>query len=87
MPCPTCDHTLSRLFGDDGGGLSWWLCPRCGTTIRRPEGQPDSVYVPKLVDRCREMEVMFVRDDGELARAWRRIGVAESINLPGNRSS
>jgi hypothetical protein len=58
-------------------------CGRCGTV---KDG--GNVYVPKLVERCREFQKRFdepvctpERDYSD----WNRLGVRESINLPENR--
>jgi len=45
MACPTCDHTMESCT------LTISHCPRCGTMI-----MDDRIYIPKLVDRCREFE-------------------------------
>lgn len=75
MACPTCDHTL------EGIGYRMFHCPRCGTLVGSPVA--GAVHVPALVRRCREFKVYA----GATAEPnWNRLGIAESINLPGNRS-
>jgi endogenous inhibitor of DNA gyrase (YacG/DUF329 family) len=56
-----------------------FLCPRCGTI--RHWGQ---THVPKLVERCRQFEK---NPDVHLPKlgVWHRLGIAESINLLGDR--
>lgn len=81
MACPTCDHTMHDICHQ-----VYW-CPRCGT-VKGPVGSP---AVPKLVERCREfqnevneheLKAVWVR----FQHRWRRLGIAESINLPEKRS-
>lgn len=80
MPCPTCDHTMSRLGCQYSECQGSWACPRCGTLkIGHDDGHVD-VIVPSLVERCRQFE-QYVRDD----TFWHQLGVAESINTPENR--
>lgn len=91
MSCPTCDHTLSRWCIHDG--MSFDGCDRCGTMVVTVIGQlkidpiNPRVYVPKLVERCREFgSTMF--KDGDLAAmqdAWHRLGISESIYKPEDR--
>lgn len=89
MPCPTCDHTLQAVTADVpavGGRPVFW-CPRCGTLCHGNDCE-----APKLVERCREWEVALWGCLAEipispevLKEQWHRVGIAESINLPGNR--
>jgi len=44
-------------------------------------------YVPKLVERCRRFEDERIPLTGTLAEEWFRLGIAESINKPENRST
>jgi acetone carboxylase gamma subunit len=86
MSCPTCDHTMSRLGVIDG--RPHYHCPRCGT--HRIDCGSDGAgpithdFVPKLVARCRKFEGTLGPRWGEL---WVALGIAESINTPGNRPS
>ncbi len=81
MACPTCSHTMAALGVAEREMI--FLCPRCGTTR-----QGGNVYVPKLVERCREF-----RDKAEngmglspaSAHLWHRLGIAESIHTPEGR--
>ena len=83
--CPTCDHTLGRLCIHER--MCFDLCDRCGTvtvTILDANPGPDNprVYVPKLVERCRqyEIECLFSTRGN-----WDRVGIRESIHTPANR--
>ncbi len=86
MPCPTCDHTLECVISPADppliGALIIKHCPRCGTMVTGTQ-----VYVPKLVERCRQLEKSYVSCDEypPLTKDWRRIGLAEAINLPDAR--
>ncbi len=84
MPCPTCSHTMEAFAG--GGPedeLTRFLCPRCGTVKVTEPDVPDEIYVPKLVERCREFQATL----GPLLNGtiWCRLGIAESINTPERR--
>ena len=85
MPCPTCDHTLESLGRSDRGDV-FFLCPRCGTVkVDALENHGDKVYVPKLVERCREFERTFPPGNPpsvSYSREWERLGIAEAINPP-----
>lgn len=83
MSCPTCDHTMEGINSTVFENATIFHCPRCGTTKNRD----GSCTVPKLVDRIRELESGYVRPDEypPLTSDWRRLGIAESINLPANR--
>jgi hypothetical protein len=70
-------------------------CDRCGTVVvtilDHPEDNPHRrrAYVPKLVDRCRELE-QYLTGDQQTALEWigikfRQLGLAESIHPPGER--
>ena len=77
MACPTCDHTMDRVC--DGPCQGIFHCPRCGTL------KTDSdVYAPKLVGRCRNFGAFLA--SGTARELWVREGIAESINVPGERS-
>lgn len=82
MTCPTCNHTMERIHE-----VMVFQCPRCGTTRVEDSGTDGpSVYVPKLVSRCREFEKILV-NAGMMTNVqpWRTLGIAESINLPDAR--
>jgi hypothetical protein len=85
VSCPTCDHTMERIDLAAEGESRLFLCPRCGTVkFEHPHGEP-TVYVPKLVERCREFEERrYLVSAGDF-RPWFTLGIAESINLPGKR--
>lgn len=96
MSCPTCNHAMHILGSNDSFRRHW--CPRCGTLVNvffsvnaaPDEGSADttSVDVPKLVERCRDYQIVAIADDdpeGFFATEWKRLGIAESINLPGDR--
>lgn len=77
MACPSCDHTMQGL----GHGAMW--CPRCGTT----KTEAGTFYTPALVSRCRSFaESLFGLGASHWARhEWKKLGIAESINLSANR--
>jgi hypothetical protein len=81
MSCPTCDHTIESI------GHNWFHCPRCGTVVLKIPSRPDSVYVPKLVERCRQFEPALDTEEvsNRVARLWHTFGISESINLPEDR--
>jgi tRNA(Ile2) C34 agmatinyltransferase TiaS len=78
MSCPTCSHTMQ------GVGYGVFHCPRCGT-MKGPIGE---VVTPALVERCREYErgALDMDTDPVAVSEWERLGIAESINTPANRS-
>ena len=107
MACPTCDHTMELLHspGTDCEPRIF-QCPRCGTTkkttlVLARDGHggksvadvSEVVFVPKLVERCREFEGWMSSQGKDLRRFYpegireelHRLGIAESINLPGDR--
>lgn len=85
MSCPTCDHTMHSVSSSTA--MLFW-CPRCGTLAQKG-ARVDTQDVPKLVECCRRFrktigpdymsQFASCRDD------WKRLGIAESINLPENR--
>ena len=81
MSCPTCDHTMQQLECD-----RFW-CPRCGTLLAT-DGKQTDVAAPLLVGRVyalrHEMRVANSFSNWD-ARTWRRLGIDESIALPGAR--
>lgn len=86
MACPTCSAMMQNI-GTDAVRQFW--CPRCGT-ITGPFAYGEA-QAPKLVERCRTMALQMGVDDlcnaRELRVFWRRLGIAEAINLPANRPS
>jgi hypothetical protein len=76
MPCPTCYHTMEACT------ITISHCPRCGTMV-----MDHDVYIPRLVDRCRQFEEVILPKNNmtPMAADWRRLGIAESINIPANR--
>jgi hypothetical protein len=89
MSCPTCDHTMQQI-NTAGSASQWYWCPRCGTIKERLWAAEAPFYVdefeaPKLVGRCREFATTQVGCGGNAA-VWNRLGIAESIDLPGDRS-
>ena len=74
-------------LGQNDRGDNIFHCPRCGTVKVDAFGQHgDKVYVPKLVERCREFGKTFViRVDQEGKAEWIRLGIAESIRKPEDR--
>ena len=92
MACPTCDHTL-ECFGIDRG-TQLFHCGRCGTVVEIEADGAHHPHGPKLVERCREFRAarhpsfkaeVGIFGDPVLAAEWYRLGIAESINLPGDR--
>jgi predicted nucleic acid-binding Zn-ribbon protein len=98
MACPTCGHTMHIIFSTDSESVH--TCPRCGTTkVHRWDGdQPEDehepkVYVPKLVERCRELEREYMMgadtpissEYPPLTKDWTRLGIAEAIRVPEDR--
>lgn len=75
MACSICDHTMQCV----STGIFW--CPRCGTI------QNDTVFVPMLIERCREFYALLPLPSvsGDVGKLWRRLGIEESINVPENR--
>jgi ribosomal protein S27E len=82
MACPTCEHPLSAISVSHG--TQTFLCDRCGTVVvHEPGGEAPTVYVPKLVERCREFELRIIPDLFLAAMtAWKNLGIAEAINKP-----
>lgn len=80
MPCPNCDHTMSKLGVTEGTAPRpvWW-CPRCGTSRF---GDAGGSMTPMLVDRTR-------RFTDTLGMMWtalaHRLGIFESIYTPAER--
>lgn len=78
MSCPTCDHTMVVLATENG--FTFRLCPRCGTVSRTGGTMPET-YVPKLVDRCRELWKVA---DNSTAAELHRLGIREAVYPPGD---
>jgi Zn-finger nucleic acid-binding protein len=91
MSCPVCGHTMGRLCIHEG--MSFDLCERCGTvTVTILDAnllvQSARIYVPKLVERCRQFEKSFPPGNPPTVSYsdwWKRLGIAESINRPEDR--
>lgn len=85
MFCPTCSHTMEGIGESQGDVIR--LCPRCGTVRIEDSADNPTVYVPKLVERCRSYEAEFDKENiAQFYRVtWHRLGIQESINLPENR--
>lgn len=85
MACPTCDHTMHPI------SLDVFWCPRCGTIRMREREKTvdDGVRtlnrdeVPMLVKRITEFAGILTDEHEELIREFERLGVRESIMLPG----
>lgn len=88
MACPTCDHTMHNIGTNRSHQVFW--CPRCGTIRDRNPHSTDEVRetaVPMLVQRCRDYhDEAFGCVTTRHVDLWRRCGIAESINLPTNRT-
>lgn len=88
MSCPTCGHAMTALH-QSRKSLTW-VCDRCGTIKRNYRGSDfEDIYVPKLVERCREYEKGLL-DCGTpspsyLGEDWQRLGIADAINKPEDR--
>lgn len=92
MPCPTCDHTMAQTHTNATEIL--YGCPRCGTITINSSTDPSrviAVYVPKLIDYCRELQAQVVADRKNhvgaesLLGILHRLGISEAINLPKDR--
>jgi len=87
MNCPTCCNVMVTYT------MGYFHCAICGTLKMIPgvQGQPASVFVPKLVERCREFENVAALAEkvgfkkGWIAVEWQRLGIAEVINPPEGR--
>lgn len=75
MACGTCGHTMAMV--SDSIPRTVWHCPRCGTIRSNHLGIVEDT-VPKLVERCRVYET----EGYIVATEWRRLGIAESIQIP-----
>lgn len=85
MSCPTCDHTMDHV-GREDQYCKCFHCMRCGTMVLRYSNtERDMVYQPKLVERCRDWAGKNLGEGTTLLATWKRLGIAESINLPKDR--
>ncbi len=87
MPCPTCSHTMQRLFAHEDEAFKryvWW-CPRCGTLreeISNPTGCQTNDESPRLVARCLALaEIVPKKVHDDMVRE----GIIEAIAWPENR--
>lgn len=80
MACPTCDHTMQKLPVENPP--HFW-CPRCGTLAVGLTSRLDT-SAPKLVLRCREFAPVIHHVDDIVA--WKRLGIAEAIDPPADRT-
>ncbi len=86
MSCDSCGHTMQPLDAS-----VWFWCPRCGSIRMQGGMHPEA---PKLVERCREFRAarhpsfkaeVGIFGDPVLAAEWVRLGIAEAINVSGDR--
>jgi len=87
MACPNCDHTMQQVYGPmiEAGNRVFW-CPRCGT-IKDADGKSTPMLVSRVV------EFYATIDDGDpedrephrIIADLKRLGIIESITLPGQR--
>ncbi len=82
MPCPTCSHTMQQLGCCTDTGLKFFWCPRCGTL----KPCDTEAAAPALVSFCRRYEQAVMIDGAPPTLNWERMGIAESINVPRERS-
>lgn len=82
MSCPTCSALFACI---NYGEVGVFQCERCGTllVVHAVTGT-SCTYVPKLVERCRKLAGVLAGNDA--FHQLRTLGIAESINLPGQRS-
>lgn len=90
MPCPTCDHAMKHIGHNRSHSVYW--CPGCGTIKDDNPHSDDAVReaaAPKLVSQCREYASHFCKENiaQYYRNTWNRLGIAESINLPADRSA
>ncbi len=88
MTCPTCDHTMEFICRQTEV-LRHFQCPRCGTMVAEYNDGHRNVYVPKLVERCREFENEFPKENiaQYYRNTWKRLGISESIHTPEERGT
>ena len=85
MSCPTCDHTMHHIGGEDR--RHFW-CPRCGTIVTVVSETFTDTTKPKLVERCRTFQDEVLLEgvaNTPTVSAWVRLGIMESINTPSER--
>jgi Zn-finger nucleic acid-binding protein len=81
MSCPTCDHTMHCVASRaDLMDRDVFWCQRCGTVLFGK----DHAHAPKLVERVRTFREQFWPN--ETPPIWTRLGIAESINTPAERT-
>jgi hypothetical protein len=82
MPCHNCNHTIQRVGASGSGGVFW--CPRCGGLkfVETDGCQEAKNQTPSLVSRCQEFSSTL---GPEWFRLWQKLGIEESIFLPGER--
>ena len=72
---------------EDGDRYFW--CPRCGSLKRMVPCGGEDTDAPGLVNRCRVFEAWCAEGigwkDTNTFKKWFGIGIAESINVPGER--
>jgi len=75
--CPNCDHAMQHVTTTN---RVFW-CPRCGTLK-----EMDEVCTPGLIDRviafCETLDDKEP-EDREIIATMKRLGIHESITLPG----
>lgn len=77
MPCPSCDATLECAAVLAYGTL--WHCPRCGTQRLANNDGTVRTTVPKLVQRCRDLEA--TPSFRVVEQTWRQLGINEAIRV------
>jgi hypothetical protein len=82
MNCPTCGTAMSQL-GCNVTGRPFHNCPLCGT-LRTCDGV---VVVPDLVRRCRIFAETITAAYTEHAYLWKKMGLADAITPPGERTA
>lgn len=79
MPCPTCDATMSKITDQP---CPTFHCERCGTMKCVRSADNVDVYVPKLVERVRDLRETMKAEVGFHAfdqAAWHQLGILEAI--------
>jgi hypothetical protein len=82
--CDTCGHTLAVVHNEYPVRIAH--CERCGTLVITGNNVFRTVYVPKLVERCRA----FAKQYGQtlpivVQMGWHSLGIGESIDRPEER--
>lgn len=78
MSCSTCGCSMAMIF--NATRHKAYHCPRCGTIRSERLGHED-VYVPKLVERCRQFEDCLHVNTHQ-GKQWLSLGVEEAIHPP-----